>query len=101
MNKAHGHDDIFVRMIKTCDSMVTEPQFFLKKLYWMLNHGCRIFPDTWKKLHIVPVHKNNDKHLLNNYHPISALPICGKILKDVFNSVFIFLTYIKTVWFLT
>ena len=32
MNKAHGHDDIFVRMmIKTCDSMVTEPQFFLKK----------------------------------------------------------------------
>ena len=31
MNKAHGHDDIFVRMIKTCDSMVTEPQVFFKK----------------------------------------------------------------------
>ena len=30
MNKAHGHDDIFIRMIKTCDSMVTEPQFFKK-----------------------------------------------------------------------
>ena len=45
-----------------------------------------IFPSDWKKGNIVPVHKKNDKQCLNNYRPISLLPICGKIFERlVFN----------------
>ena len=62
MNKAHGHDDIFIRMIKTCDSMVTEPQFFKKTVLnaepWMQNISRYL-----KKVVYCTVHKNNDKHL--------------------------------------
>ena len=25
VNKAHGHDDISIRMLKICDSVITEP----------------------------------------------------------------------------
>ena len=40
-----------------------------------------IFPSDWKKGNIVPVHKKNDKQRLNNYRPISLLPICSKIFE--------------------
>ena len=38
-----------------------------------------VYPDTWKKSSIVPVHKKNDKQIVNNYRPVSLLPICSKI----------------------
>ena len=42
--------------------------------------------------HIIPIHKTNDKHSLNNYCPVSLLPICGKIFeRTIFNDVFAFL----------
>ena len=46
----------------------------------------------WKKSNIVPVHKKEDKQLLQNYRPASLLPILGKILeKLLFNSIFKYL----------
>ena len=48
-----------------------------------------IFPSDWKKGNIVPVHKKNDKQRLNNYRPISLLPICSKIFERlIFNEMF-------------
>ena len=39
--------------------------------------------------YIIPVHKKNDKCSLDNYHPVSLLPICGKMFeKTIFNDVF-------------
>ena len=41
---------------------------------------------------IIPVHKKNDKQCVNNYRPVSLLPICGKIFeKLIFNEIFKFL----------
>ena len=41
--------------------------------------------------HIIPIHKMNGKHYLNNCHPVSLLPICGKIFeRTIFNDVFAF-----------
>ena len=74
VNKAHGHDDISIRMLKICDSVITEPLSIIFKNYI----DCGIFPDTWKMFHIIPAHKKNDKRSLNNYRPVSLLPICGK-----------------------
>ena len=44
--------------------------------------------------HIIPIHKTNDKRSLNNYCPVSLLPICGKIFeRTIFIDVFAFLEY--------
>ena len=77
INKAHGHDDISIRMIKICDESLLKPLLILFKNSLKLSY----YPDIWKKSNIIPAHKKNDKQLLNNYRPISLLPIFGKIFE--------------------
>ena len=49
------------------------------------------FPNNWKS-NVVPIHKNGDKQLLQNYHPVLLLPICGKNFeKIIFNPMLEFL----------
>ena len=84
-SKAHGWDEIPVRVIKMCDNSLTIPV----KLIFMncLRRG--IFPEIWKRANVVPVHKKLEKHLKENYLPISLLPIFGKILeKLIYDSLF-------------
>ena len=40
-----------------------------------------VFPFKRKKTNIVPIHKKGDKQTLENYRPVSLLPICEKILE--------------------
>ena len=87
-NKAHGHDEISIRMLKICGSSVCRPLQIIYKS--CLDRGK--FPQEWKKANVVPVHKKNDKQLVKNYRPISLLPICGKIFERIlYNSLFNFL----------
>ena len=75
-------------MLKICDSVITEPVSIVFKncIY------CGVFPDTWKMSHIIPAHKKNDKRSVNNYCPVSLLPICGKVFERIiYNNVFLFL----------
>ena len=52
--------------------------------------------NTWKKSNIVPVHKKSIKQIVNNYRPVSLLPICSKILEEtIFDSIMRFLNKIK------
>ena len=88
INKAHSHDDISIRMIKICDESLLKPLFILFKNSLKLSY----YPDIWKKSNIIPDHKMNDKQLVNNYQPISLLPIFGKIFeKIIFNRIYDFL----------
>ena len=51
-----------------------------------------VFSDIWKKLNTVPVRKEGDKKIADNYRPIYPLPIVGKIFERVlFNSIFKYL----------
>ena len=85
INKAHGHDEISVRMIKICDDAIIEPLSLIYKN--CIENGT--FPAIWKKSNIVPVHKKGDKQIINNYRPVSLLPMFGKILERIlFNSLF-------------
>ena len=89
VHKAHGHDDISFRMIKICDKSILKPLIIL---FENLNKSS-YYPDIWKKSNIIPVHKKNDKQLVNNYRPISLLPIFGKIFeKIIFNRIYNFLS---------
>ena len=48
-----------------------------------------IYPDKWKKANIIPIHKKGSKNLLENYRPISLLPIFSKIFeKCIYNSMY-------------
>ena len=47
------------------------------------------FPRTWKKANVVPVRKKGNKQVLNNYLPVSLLPICSKLFgKIIFDTIF-------------
>ena len=88
INKAHGHDDISIRMIKICDKSLLKPLTILFKN----STSTYCYPDIWKKSHIIPAHKKNDKRLVNNYRPIFLLPIFGKIFeKIIFDRIYDFL----------
>ena len=88
IHKAHGYDDISIRMIKICDKSLLKPLIILFKNSAKSSH----YPDIWKRSNIIPVHKKNDKRLVKNYRPISFLPIFGKIFeKIIFDKIYYFL----------
>ena len=86
VNKAHGWDEISIRMIKICDESLVKP---LMKIF-NLSLASHRYPDSWKKGNIVPVYKNKgDKSVVKNYRPVSLLPIFGKIFeKCIFDVIY-------------
>ena len=56
-NKAHGWDEISVRMIKSSDAALVIPLRIIFKN--CLRRG--LFPKIWKYANVVPVHKKNEK----------------------------------------
>ena len=87
-NKAHGWDDISIRMIQLCGKSIALPLKLLFKT--ILEEGT--FPEDCKKSNVVPINKKESKNLTKNYRPISLLPIFSKILgRLIFNSKFNFL----------
>ena len=78
-NKAHGCDEISIKMIHLCGDSIVLP---LSTIFQnALETGS--FPDQWKKGNVVPVHKKESKQLLKNYRPISLLPIFAKVFEKV------------------
>ena len=66
VNKAHGYDDMSIRLLKICDNNC-------------LQSGS--FPNNWKKSNAVPIHKKGDKQLLQNYRPVV------KSLRELFSTL--------------
>ena len=102
INKANRYDDISIRLPKICDPTIV-------KVLSIIFKNClqsRSFPNNWKKSNVVPIHKKDDKQLLQNYRPVSLLPICGKIFeRTVFNPICQYLEkkspLSKSIWFLS
>ena len=83
--KAHEWDGISIKMIKMCEQSIITPLIIIFKKAILTG----IYPVSWKKGNIVPVHKKANINLVNNYRPISLLPICSKIFeKLIYNSLF-------------
>ena len=96
-SKAHGHDDISIRMLKLSQKSILKP---LKLIF----ENClrtRLFPDQWKKANLVPIHEKGDMQLIENYRPVSLFLICDKIFeRHIFNSLFNYLIENNQVLFL-
>ena len=72
-------DEIPVRLLKTIKSLISP------YLSTLINESVQsgIVPPELKTAKIIPLHKNGDKLLLNNYRPISLLPAMSKIFEKV------------------
>ena len=86
-NKAHGHNMISIRMLKMCGNTIYKP-------LQLIFRSCienRKFPSKWKKANVVPINKKVNQQTLENYHPVSLLPISGKTFDClIYNSLFEF-----------
>ena len=86
-NKAHSHDMVSIRMLKICGKFICRP-------LELISNECisnSVFPSEWKKGE--PSAYSQEKwQCLENYRPVSLLPICGKILERlIFNEMLPFL----------
>ena len=77
VNKATGIDDISAKYLKLSASVISQP------LATILNVSIAngIYPDDLKKAKVTPIFKKGDKHDINNYRPISVLPIITGIFE--------------------
>ena len=78
-NKAHGHDQMSITMLKLCSISICKP------LEIIFNRCLETvtFLNDWKKGNVVPIFKKGDKQILKNYRPISLLPVFGKIFEKL------------------
>ena len=78
-NVSPGWDELTARIIKqTCF-------IYLESLTHILNLSLSqgLFPNELKIAKVVPVYKSGDKMLLNNYRPVSILPVFSKLFKKI------------------
>ena len=74
-----GYDGISNILIKNLCAILKAP--LCKVFNQSLLQGT--FPDKMKISEIIPLYKAKDKHLLNNYRPISLLPVMSKVLEKI------------------
>ena len=54
--------------------------------------------NDWKNASVTPILKSGDDHIVNNYRPVSVLPIVSKILeRHVFNAFYEYLSNNKLI----
>ena len=79
-NKAHGHDEISIRMLNICGDLICRHLSIIFKT--CLRTG--IFPLEWKKANIVPIHKKSDKQTVITTVPFLFYRFVVKYLNDCF-----------------
>ena len=81
MKKATGLDRILARLLKDSAAVTTQTITFLVNL--SLTTG--IVPDEWKQARVVPLHKSGGQEVMDNYRPISILPVISKRAEKAVN----------------
>ena len=86
VNNVCGIDLINHRILEEAASVISKPLTLLFNK--SINMGQ--FSYQWKLANLLPIHKGNETHLVNNYRPISLLSCLGKtfercVFKHVFN----------------
>ena len=77
VNKATGIDDISAKYLKLSAPVISQP------LATILNVSIAngIYPDDLKKAKVTPIFKKGEKQDINNYRPISVLPVITGIFE--------------------
>ena len=77
INKATGSDMIGPRLLKVAAPYIADEVTFI------CNHSIinSVFPSKWKEAKVTPLFKNGPHEEVNNYRPISILPVLSKVLE--------------------
>ena len=78
-NKGNGLVDISVKTIKNTAHIFS---VHIVLLYNFSIEKC-VFPDMLKKARVMPGHKSGQKDLIDNFRPISNLPVVSKIFEKL------------------
>ena len=78
-NKATESDEIFSQMFLICNASVVSPLMIIFKHILETSS----YPDPWKLANVVSIYRKENKQLVENYQPISLLPICRKIFEKL------------------
>ena len=77
IKKATGTDNIGARLLKLAAPYIAEDVTFICNK--SISSSC--FPDKWKEAKVSPLHKSGPHEDINNYRPISILPVLSKVLE--------------------
>ena len=74
-----GYDNVSNKLMKETVEFISKP------LAHIFNQSMSsgTFPNKLKTAKVIPLYKSGDKHLLNNYRPISILPAFSKLLEKI------------------
>ena len=79
ITKSSALDGISSRILR--DIMMALPDHFTYIFNLSIQYSS--FPDSWKIANVIPIPKEGNPRDVNNYRPISLLPLPGKILKKI------------------
>ena len=78
-SKATGLDKISSRLLREC------PDLIIESLCLIFNRSITtgIFPHEWKCAKVVPIHKQGKRNCVDNYRPISIVPVVAKVFERI------------------
>ena len=76
-SSAFGLDNIYTKIVKLITSEILVVITHIVNLLIKLNR----FPDSWKQIKIIPLHKKDDMLNPKNYRPVALVPVLSKILE--------------------
>ena len=76
-SKATGLAGIPARVLKDAEPEIAKPIAYLINLTILTG----IIPQEWKEFKVTPIFKSGEKDDVNNYRPISVLPLISKIME--------------------
>ena len=82
IHKASGADNIPARILRTC---ATELSVLLAQLF-NLSLKSGVMPTLWKSANITPIHKDDEREIVENYRSVSLLAIPAKCLEQLVHS---------------
>ena len=77
--RSSGHDGLSMFLLKQLADLLAEPLAYIINCSLELS----VFPEKLKIAKIIPIHKKENPHLIENYRPISLLPAISKIFEKV------------------
>ena len=88
-SKATGLDKISAKLLRYCSDLLSNSLAVIFNC--SINTG--IFPDEWKCSKVIPLFKHGERSDLNNYRPISIIPVVAKVFERIiYDQMYAFLT---------